>query len=118
IDAWTPAFQDDVQLVLATHVFSNSSVLAPAADIARRARERGVFSIVDIAQSAGAVPVHLEAIQPDFALGTSLKYLCGGPGAAFLWTQRETAAKTRSEEHTSELQSRFDLVCRLLLEKK
>src|SRR5699024_12682165 len=28
------------------------------------------------------------------------------------------AAKTRSEEHTSELQSRFDLVCRLLLEKK
>ena len=94
IDAWIPAFQDDVQLVLATHVFSNSSVLAPAVDIARRARERGVFSIVDIAQSAGAVPVHLDAIQPDFALGTSLKYLCGGPGAAFLWTQRETAAKT------------------------
>ena len=26
--------------------------------------------------------------------------------------------KQRSEEHTSELQSRFDLVCRLLLEKK
>src|SRR5438067_6224565 len=31
-----------------------------------------------------------------------------------LWRSR----KTRSEEHTSELQSRFDLVCRLLLEKK
>src|SRR5207249_9890593 len=31
---------------------------------------------------------------------------------------RETLALTRSEEHTSELQSRFDLVCRLLLEKK
>src|SRR5699024_12657415 len=30
----------------------------------------------------------------------------------------ETAYQTRSEEHTSELQSRFDLVCRLLLEKK
>src|SRR5207249_7653838 len=29
-----------------------------------------------------------------------------------------TSAGTRSEEHTSELQSRFDLVCRLLLEKK
>src|SRR5438067_10729481 len=28
------------------------------------------------------------------------------------------ADKRRSEEHTSELQSRFDLVCRLLLEKK
>src|SRR5437868_11113063 len=29
-----------------------------------------------------------------------------------------TVPITRSEEHTSELQSRFDLVCRLLLEKK
>lgn len=94
IDAWTPAFQDDVQLVLATHVFSNSAVMAPAAEIARRASERGVFSILDIAQSAGAVPVDLDAIQPDFAVGTSVKYLCGGPGAAFLWTKRETAART------------------------
>src|SRR5438067_12727344 len=33
-------------------------------------------------------------------------------------TSREYAAGKRSEEHTSELQSRFDLVCRLLLEKK
>src|SRR5206468_7455935 len=32
--------------------------------------------------------------------------------------QREQRAKQRSEEHTSELQSRSDLVCRLLLEKK
>src|SRR5207249_10502685 len=32
--------------------------------------------------------------------------------------RHEAARHTRSEEHTSELQSRFDLVCRLLLEKK
>src|SRR5207249_10129144 len=31
---------------------------------------------------------------------------------------RTSSASSRSEEHTSELQSRFDLVCRLLLEKK
>src|SRR5699024_11982412 len=31
---------------------------------------------------------------------------------------RHDGQTTRSEEHTSELQSRFDLVCRLLLEKK
>src|SRR6267378_4678635 len=34
------------------------------------------------------------------------------------WAQRSSAPWTRSEEHTSELQSRRDLVCRLLLEKK
>src|SRR5699024_11255932 len=45
-------------------------------------------------------------------------------GRAFSYEERHTMADTakpksgRSEEHTSELQSRFDLVCRLLLEKK
>src|SRR5699024_12853944 len=34
------------------------------------------------------------------------------------WTHWKHLEKIRSEEHTSELQSRFDLVCRLLLEKK
>lgn len=93
IDAWAPAFHDDVQLVLATHVFSNSGVRAPIEAIAERAHERGVFSIIDIGQSAGAVPIDLGASKADFAIGTSVKYLCGGPGAAFLWTRRETAAR-------------------------
>ena len=93
-DAWTPAFHDDVQLVAATQVYSNSGVLAPCAEIARRARERGVFSLLDIAQAAGAVPVKLNDWSPDFAVGTSQKYLCGGSGASFLWASRETAART------------------------
>lgn len=92
IDAWSAAFHDDVQLVVATHVFSNTSVRAPVAGIAARARQRGVFSVLDLAQSAGAVPVDLKAWRPDFAVGTAVKYLCGGPGACFLWTQKETAA--------------------------
>lgn len=93
IDAWTPAFHDDVQLVISTHVFSNTSVRAPVAEISRRAHERGVFSVLDLAQSAGAVPVDLSGWRPDFAIGTSVKYLCGGPGACFLWTEKETAAR-------------------------
>lgn len=92
-DAWAPAFQDDVQLVLATQVYSNSSVLAPCAEIARRAREAGVISVFDIAQAAGAVPVRLNEWGADFALGTSQKYLCGGTGASYLWTPRDTAAQ-------------------------
>src|SRR5437868_7968651 len=41
-----------------------------------------------------------------------------GPAMCGSFTARGTAHRGRSEEHTSELQSRFDLVCRLLLEKK
>src|SRR5699024_11798997 len=37
---------------------------------------------------------------------------------AYQCTAEDSHLKMRSEEHTSELQSRFDLVCRLLLEKK
>src|SRR5438067_7948139 len=43
---------------------------------------------------------------------------CGGETEEDPAKQRERDGKRRSEEHTSELQSRFDLVCRLLLEKK
>src|SRR5439155_6752180 len=46
------------------------------------------------------------------------KFTCDGPDASPKLTWSEPPAKTRSEEHTSELQSRGHLVCRLLLEKK
>ncbi|MEM8772131.1 MAG: aminotransferase class V-fold PLP-dependent enzyme [Pseudomonadota bacterium] len=90
-DAWSPAFHEDVQMVVATTVYSNSSVLAPCAEIARRARERGVFSLFDAAQAAGTVPVQLNEWDGDFAVGTSLKYLCGGSGAAWLWANEDSA---------------------------
>ncbi len=92
-DAWTPAFHDDVQLVMGTLVYSNSSVMAPVREIVRRAREKGVFSILDVAQAAGTVPVRLNEWAPDFAVGTSLKYLCGGTGAGFLWAQKDAAER-------------------------
>ena len=91
-DAWSRAFAGDVQMVVATQVYSNSSVLAPIAEITKRARAAGVYSLVDAAQAAGAVPVKLNQWRPDFAVGTSLKYLCGGTGAAWLWANPERAA--------------------------
>ncbi len=90
-NAWAPAYADDVQLVAVMQVFSNTSVLSPVAEIAQRAREKGVFSLIDVAQAAGSVPVRLNDWRPDFAVGTSLKFLCGGPGAAFLWADPESA---------------------------
>ncbi len=90
-DAWSRAFADDVQMVVPLQVYSNSSVLAPIEEIAKRARAAGVFSLVDAAQAAGAVPLKLNDWRPDFAVGTSLKYLCGGAGAAWLWANPDTA---------------------------
>src|SRR5699024_11350944 len=49
-------------------------------------------------------------------LATASGMSIGGFGAAFWWIVLGLISHARSEEHTSELQSRFDLVCRLLLE--
>ncbi|PQA88099.1 aminotransferase class V-fold PLP-dependent enzyme [Hyphococcus luteus] len=90
-DAWERAFAGDVQMVVPMLVYSNSSVFAPIAEISKRARAAGVYSLIDAAQGAGTVPLKLNDWRPDFAVGTSLKYLCGGAGAAYLWADPETA---------------------------
>jgi selenocysteine lyase/cysteine desulfurase len=89
-DAWSRTAQDDVALAFVTHIFSNIGVRSPVTEIIRRAREAGAVVVVDAAQSAGAVEVDAQSWGAHFILGTSVKYLCGGPGAAFLWANPET----------------------------
>jgi selenocysteine lyase/cysteine desulfurase len=92
-DAWAPAFQGDVRLVHVTHVFSNLGLKTPVAEIVRRAKDKGAIAVVDAAQSAGAVAVDVAAWNADFVTGTSLKYLCGGAGASWLWVNPQIAPK-------------------------
>lgn len=83
--SWTAALDDDVALVVAMHVSSNSGALADIAGIAAAARAVGARCIADCAQSIGIVPVAPALWGVDAVLGTSVKWLCGGPGAAWLW---------------------------------
>ena len=92
-DAWRRAFADDVRLVHVTHVFSNRGVRAPVSEIVRRAKAAGASVVVDVAQSAGALPVEAQGSGADFVAGTSIKYICGGPGAAWLWVNPEGAGE-------------------------
>lgn len=92
-DAWKEAFSEDVRLLHLTHVFSNLGLKTPAAEIVVRAKAKGVLTVVDVAQSCGGVEVDADGWGADFLTGTSLKYLCGGPGAAFLWVNPEIAPR-------------------------
>ena len=85
IDTWTNFITKDVDLVFISHVYSNTGQKAPIADIIRCAREQNALSVIDVAQSAGIVELSLNQLQPDFMIGSSVKWLCGGPGAAYLW---------------------------------
>lgn len=85
VDVWKSALDDDVQLVLATHVLSNTGQQLPVEKIAESAREHRAYSVIDIAQSAGIVPLDFQQLKSDFVIGSCVKWLCGGPGAGFLW---------------------------------
>lgn len=92
-DAWRDGYADDVHMLHVTHVFSNLGLKAPVAEIVARAKAAGAVTVVDAAQSAGAVEIDVRAWNADFVTGTSVKYLCGGNGAGWLWVNPETAPK-------------------------
>lgn len=82
---WATALDDDVALVIAMHVSSVSGARTDVAAVASVAKAAGARCIADCAQSVGVVPVTPAAWGVDAVLGTSVKWLCGGPGAAWLW---------------------------------
>ena len=82
---WLDQLDAAVGMVFITHVQSNSGRRAPVAELLPVLRERGIISIVDIAQSAGVIPIDLNAWAADFVIGSCVKWLCGGPGAGYLW---------------------------------
>jgi kynureninase len=91
LQSWLDALTADVQGVLVTHVFSNTGVVSPLAAIARHARAAGVLCVADVAQSAGILPVSVEELGADVIIGSCVKWLCGGPGAGFLWMRESLA---------------------------
>ncbi len=86
------AIDDRTLLVPVTHVLFKTGEIQDVEAIVAAAREHGALVVLDAYQSAGAVPLDVTALDVDFAVGGSVKWLCGGPGAAWLYVRPELAA--------------------------
>lgn len=81
------AIDEETLLVPISHVLFKSAFLQDAKAIIERAHEVGAMVMLDTYQSAGTVPFNVKELNVDFATGGSVKWLCGGPGAGYLYVR-------------------------------
>lgn len=99
IERMLEAIDENTLLVPFSHVLFKSAFLQDAKAIIDRAHEVGAMVVLDTYQSAGTVPFSVKELNTDFATGGSVKWLCGGPGAGYLYVRPDL--QTRLEPKTT-----------------
>ena len=80
-------------LVPISHVIFKTGRIQDVEPIIERAHEVGAHVVLDAYQSVGTVPLDVSALGVDFAVGGSVKWLCGGAGAAWLYIRPDLAER-------------------------
>lgn len=92
-DAVCAAIDEHTAVVPISHVVFSSAFIQDVRKICDRARAVGAHVILDCYQSIGTVPIDVVDLGVSFACGGSVKYLCGGPGAAWLYVRDDLIEK-------------------------
>jgi len=92
-EAIVEAIDERTRLVPISHVIFKTGRIQDVEPIIRRAHEVGAHVVLDAYQSVGTVPLDVTALGVDFAVGGSVKWLCGGAGAAWLYVRPDLAEK-------------------------
>ncbi len=81
------AIDEETLIVPISHVCFKSHFLQDAKAICKRAKEMGALVMMDTYQSLGTVPLDVQDLGVDMVCGGSVKWLCGGPGAGYLYVR-------------------------------
>jgi kynureninase len=87
------AIDETTLLVPISQVLFRSSYIVDARAIIERAHRVGAHVILDAFQATGTIPLDVRSLGVDFAVGGVLKWLCGGPGVAYLYVREDLRAK-------------------------
>jgi kynureninase len=87
------AIDDQTLVVPISHVIFRSAYINDAQAIVERAHRAGAYVILDTYQSLGTIPVDVRELDVDFACGGVLKWLCGGPGVAYLYVRPDLSRR-------------------------
>jgi kynureninase len=87
----TAAIDERTLLVPTQHVLFKTGEIQDVEAIVLKAHSLGAHVILDAYQSAGVVPLDVQTLRVDFAVGGSVKWLCGGPGAGWLYVRPDLA---------------------------
>jgi kynureninase len=95
LDKFLAAIDETTLLVPISLVLFRSSFIVNARAIIERAHKVGAHVILDVFQATGTIPIDVRALDVDFAVGGVLKWLCGGPGVAYLYVREDLRAKLK-----------------------
>jgi kynureninase len=87
------AIDERTLLVPISHVLFRNGEIQDVEAVVRRAHEVGALVVLDAYQSVGTVPLDVAGLDVDFAVGGSVKWLCGGPGAGWLYVRPDLAER-------------------------
>ena len=92
-EAIVEALDERTLLVPTSHVLFKTGEIQNIQAIVEKAHQVGAYVLLDAYQSVGTVPLDVTALGVDFAVGGSVKWLCGGPGAGWLYVRPDLAAR-------------------------
>ncbi len=95
LEAYEAVVDDKTALIATSHVFFTTGAIQPIRQLADLAHDRGAQIVVDGYHAVGCIPVDVKALEVDFYVGGTLKWLLGGPGLTFIYVRKELIPRLR-----------------------